>query len=375
MPFPSFPRGRGNEGKRCLRRETKTSSGEQTAAQGRQFECGQGRSRCCRWAGGAEPREEGTLGKGKDEHEGGLRAHAALLTVQVLFSTWPILGKIALRIVPSGALVGMRVAGAALAFAALQRFAGGSCSVSRRDLGWLAASSFLGVVVNQFLFMKGLALTTVVNASLISTTIPVFAVLVGVVAGQDRFSRRKMFGALLAGAGVLYLLDLRRVDLSPATTLGNTLIFINSFCYAAYLVLSKSLLRKHGTAAVLSWTFGLGCLAAIPVGAYSLSQCELGSVGTWVWLAVAYIVVVPTVGGYYLGAWALARVPASTAAVYSYLQPVIALSLAPWILGEPWNSRTWGAAAFILSGVACVTWGARPSATPEIPACPDPLGS
>jgi hypothetical protein len=38
--------------------------------------------------------------------------------------------------------------------------------------------SMLGVVLNQFLFVKGLSLTTVINASLLGTTIPAFTLIV-----------------------------------------------------------------------------------------------------------------------------------------------------------------------------------------------------
>ena len=60
--------------------------------------------------------------------------HVALLAVQVIFGTWPILGKVALRVIPSTGLVAVRVGGAAVAFALLMR-AKGRIPVPRRPPG------------------------------------------------------------------------------------------------------------------------------------------------------------------------------------------------------------------------------------------------
>ena len=57
-------------------------------------------------------------------HQGGLAPHIALVAVQIMFATWPIVGKIALRSLPSTTLVALRVAGAALALIVLQRVRG-----------------------------------------------------------------------------------------------------------------------------------------------------------------------------------------------------------------------------------------------------------
>ena len=51
---------------------------------------------------------------------------------------------------------------------------------------------------------------------------------------------------------------------------------------------------------------------------------------------------------YYLNAWALARVPPSTVAVYVYLQPLIAFALAPLLLDETLSWRAVIASGLIL---------------------------
>ncbi|HEX8141855.1 MAG TPA: DMT family transporter [Pyrinomonadaceae bacterium] len=306
---------------------------------------------------------------------GGAGPHLALIAVQVLFGSWPIVAKIALRGLSSTGLVAFRVGGATIAFLILQNAMGRSQSIGRKDYARFALYSLLGVVLNQLLFVKGLSLTSsVINATLLSTTIPVFTLLVSMMFGYDAVSFRKACGIILAGGGVVYLIDPMRADFSSGNTVGNILLVANSLCYGAYIAVSKDMLKRYGALTVLTWVFVFGNLVTIPVGLFSLTSASLATASAGVWLAVLYIILAPTVGAYYLNAWALARVEPSTVAVYIYLQPLIAFALAPLILGESWSSRTWIASALIFAGVATVTWRGRAPFIEEVSEHPDALG-
>jgi drug/metabolite transporter (DMT)-like permease len=281
--------------------------------------------------------------------------HLALVAVQVLFATWPIVGKIALRTIPSVALVGFRVAGAALTLMVLARLSGNLQTIRRPDWPLLIVSSVLGLVLNQLLFTKGLSLTTAINATLLSTTIPVFTLLVGIMLGTDRATLRRLLGIALAAAGVMYLIGPGRAHFSSATRTGDLLIVSNSLCYGAYIAVSKDLMRRYNALTVVSWIFIAGCVVMVPAGAISLAQIPLASISWRVWLAVLYIIVLPTAGAYYLSGWALARVPPGTVAVYIYLQPLFAFAVAPIILGESLSLHTVFASLLIFAGVLVVT--------------------
>jgi len=302
-----------------------------------------------------------------------LAPHLALVLVQVLFGTWPIVGKIALRSISSTGLVAFRVTGAALAFAILRRRLGQHTKPSRRDLVWLILCSLLGVVLNQFLFVKGLSLTTVINATLLGTTIPVFTLLISISLGHDRPSLRRVSGILLAGAGVLYLVDPFRATFSSGTTIGNVLIVANSLSYGAYIAISGNLFRRYGALNVITLMFLVGAMITLPVGVLTVDRESLAAAGIGLWISLIYIVLLPTVAAYYLNAWALTRVRPSTVAIYIYLQPLIAFGFAPLVLGEKWNSRTLIASLLIFAGVGVVTKRARSSAAKEMSERPEAL--
>jgi drug/metabolite transporter (DMT)-like permease len=303
----------------------------------------------------------------------GLGPHAALVTVQLVFGTWPIFGKIALRVLPSTGLVAIRVAAAAAAFVLLRSLTGRLVVPRRADLARFFLYSLLGIVVNQFLFTKGLALSTATNAALLSTAIPVFTLLVSTLLGYEKFSARTALGTAVAAAGVVYLIDPLRADFSGDKTLGNVLLVANTLAYGAYLALTQDVFRRFGALTAMAWVFLLASITAVPVGAYNLAQAPLAEAGAGVWLAVAYIVLGPTVGAYYLNAWALERVAPSTVAAYVYLQPLVAYAVAPLVLGaeESWNARTLAATLLIFAGVAIVTLRSRSRVLEEVSERPD----
>ena len=305
-----------------------------------------------------------------------MQPHLALIAVQLMFGTWPIVGKIALRALPATGLVAFRVAGAATAFLFLLRLRGRIKVPPRGDLARFALYGLLGVVINQFLFVKGLELSTVINATLLSTAIPVFTLLVSVLLGLEKLSTRAALGMLVAASGVVFLIDPLRADFSGEKTLGNILLVANTLAYGAYISISQGVFRRYGALTAMAWVFTFGCIIAVPVGGLQLAKVSPLHLSPTMWLAVAYIILVPTVGAYYLNAWALERVSPSTVAVYIYLQPLIAFAVAPLVLGadELWTWRTSVSAALIFAGVAVVTLRSRSRVMEEVSEHPDALG-
>jgi len=281
--------------------------------------------------------------------------HVALLIVQVFFGSAPILGKLALTAFPPFAIVGFRVAGAATAFCFLQKLRGNLRLEKRIHYLYFAGFSFFGVIFNQLLFFTGLSMTTATNTSLLAVMIPVFAILVSVLIGNDKLSWQKIAGVILAAGGVIYLIDPAQASFSSATTRGDILILLNSMSYATYVAISKKLITHYGALKSIAWVFLFASLINVPIGLISLQSIELSQVNASAWLALAAVVIFPTILAYYWNTWALARVEPSVVAVYIYLQPIIGTFLAIFVLGEDWKPRIFPAMGLIFTGVFLVT--------------------
>ena len=282
----------------------------------------------------------------------------ALLLVQLFFATLPIAVKVALRDLSSPALALLRVTGAAMLFLVLHSAMVGQRVTSARDYLLLFVYSLFGVIANQLLYITALTMTTATAAQTLVAAGPALTLLVAIVLRREQATRAKWLGIALAGTGALALVG---VGLGEGRALGNLLALLNVTAYSIYLVISRGLLRRYQPLTVITWVFVFGVVGMIPWGAVPAVR-EIGGVSTAGWLALAWIIVVPTVGAYYLNVFALAHAEASLVALFVYLQPVLTAMMAIPLLGERPSPRMIPAALLIFAGVAVAIRAARPRA-------------
>ena len=277
--------------------------------------------------------------------------HFALLGVQGLFGSLPVIGKVVLAVMPPIALVGFRVGITALILVVVQAIRGRLWLRSRKDYLIMAGLSVFGVTLNQLLFIGGLSLTKASNTSLLAATIPIFTLAVSVVAGYERLRTGKVLGMLLAIIGVVVLIDPRSASFSSETTLGDILIVVNSLSYGIYVALSKDVITRNGPFRSMMWIFVFAAIICVPLGGVSLYTAGAEGIGPGVWLLVLYIAVAATAGPYLLNAYAISKVPASVVAIYIYLQPIIGFVLAILFLRESIGPAFITATALVFAGV------------------------
>lgn len=296
--------------------------------------------------------------------EHNLAPYAALLIVQLTFGSLPVIGKVVLAAIPSVAFVGFRVGIAALLMFFFQLYRKRIWLQHKSDYWRFAVLSIFGVILNQLLFIGGLSLTKASNTSLLAVTIPIFAIAVGAIIGTETVRVVKVAGIFLAAAGVVLLIDPRNASFSSETTIGDILIILNSLSYGIYVAVSKDIITRNGALRSIMWIFIFASIVCVPLGAFSLSRVEIGSIEPVVWWLVGYSAIVATVVPYLLNAWALARVSPSTVAAFVYLQPIIGFIMAVIFLGERIDLRFAAAAFLVFAGVFLATRRRRPENLP-----------
>ena len=280
---------------------------------------------------------------------------AALIVVQILFSTLPIAAKIVMREMSSPALTLIRVSVAALIFLLIHRLTTRERIQSRLDYGRLAYYSVLGVSMNQLLYLTGLSMTTATAAQMLITGGPAVTLLVAIILGKEKGSRAKWLGIALAGTGALLLVGIASLETGA---LGNVLIVVNMVAYSMYLVSARDILHRYHPLTVITWIFLFGAVGLLPFGLMPLLQ-ELPATSLDTRLALVWIVTLPTVTAYYLNMWALTKVESSVVSMFVYMQPVMTALLAMPILGEHPSLRMMPAAILIFAGVAVAIQSAR----------------
>lgn len=279
----------------------------------------------------------------------GWRVHVALLFVQLFFGAFPVVGKLGLLEIRPSTFALFRSLGAA---AVLQLF----CQLRREpslgnwsDYGRVFVYGLLGVTLNQLLSINGLKLTTAMHTTVLVGTIPIFALIAATVKGQEKPSAKNWFGISLGFLGVLFLVFQWSDSTQVASLLGDFMILSNCLIYGIYLVVTRDILKRQSAWTVVAWVFTFGSLAMLPV---ALLEPISFSYSSRAWGIILFAIAFPSVGAYLLNNYALQRAPASTVAVYIYLQPVISAVLAVWVLDERAGWDLAFGAACIFSGVA-----------------------
>ena len=206
--------------------------------------------------------------------------------------------------------------------------------VNRKDLIYLFACSFFGVVINQTLFLVGLSMTTPINSSIILSTNPIFAFIFAALILKEKITFLKGTGLAIGLSGVLLLILQNGVpDLGSNTFLGDIFSMVNTISWAFYTVVIKRMLEKYHPVTVMKWTFLFGMLTNIPVGYSQWSTTDWSAIPFTAWLQIAFVIVGATYLGYLLIIFGLRRLSPTIVSTYTYSQPIIAAYLAT-LLGQ-----------------------------------------
>jgi drug/metabolite transporter (DMT)-like permease len=282
--------------------------------------------------------------------------YLALVLVQVIFGLHYFAAKQVLREIPPEAWAAIRALAAAVLLLALALLARRPLPLRPRTLLALTGLSLFGVVINQLMFVKGLALTRTTHSSLIMVSIPVLTLGIALLLGHERAGGLKLLSLGLALAGVLVLVLARRETFSlgwdDEILRGDLYTLINGSSFALFLVLSRPVLRDLDSLGATAVAFVPGSLVLLAIGASSLARLDPAAIGTRTWALAAYIVVFPTAVAYILQFFALRRVESSLVALFIYLQFVIAALIGVLFLGEPLERQLVLAAALVMAGLA-----------------------
>ena len=266
------------------------------------------------------------------------RVRSALLTVQLLFGFHYLVAKWIVAEMSPAAWACLRVVSAFVIIGSLNLLLRRGLPGLRTCL-YLGVCAFFGVVLNQALFLEGIARNTASNAALMCSLIPTFALLFSILARQERASRRKLLSFAAGLAGVLVLLEADRFSLSGEYTVGNLLNLANAASYGLYIVLARQVLKREDPLRATTALFLFSAIGMIAYGGDDLLRADFSALSSRVIWGMVFAVIGATVLTYFLNLWALGRAQASRVALYIFLQPVIASLLGVLLLRETLGPR------------------------------------
>ncbi|MBV4244915.1 DMT family transporter [Parabacteroides johnsonii] len=292
------------------------------------------------------------------------KGHAAMFGANAM---WGLMSPISKFIMLGGAVTplvvtDLRIGGAMVLFWITSFFQKPE-HVNHKDLASLFVASLLGIVFNQGCFIFGVSLSSPGDASIITTSMPLWAMVLAALILKEPITGKKVLGIAAGASGALLLIlgNGQNGQETSATTAGGTMIWgdllvlLAQFCYALYIVLYKDFVNKYSLVTIMKWMFTYSFICILPFSANSLMRTDWSSLHLPELGGLSFIVVGATFISYMLIVVGQKNLRPTVAGMYNYIQPLVACIVAVcWGMGS-FNFIKGIAVVFIFGGVYLVT--------------------
>ncbi len=285
------------------------------------------------------------------------RGHAAMLGANVM---WGLMSPAAKFVIAAGVLTPVivtdfRIVGAALLFW-IASLATRREKVPFADLARLAGAGMLGILFNQGCFIYGVGFTSPGEASIITTTMPVWVMLLAALFLKEPITFKKIAGIVLGASGALILVlsGGTLTDSGENHALGDLLVLTAQLSYALYLTLYRNFIKKYSLVTLMKWMFTFAAIAILPFSATDILATDWAAVTPSQIYAVAYIVVGATFVAYMCIMIGQKTLRPTVVGMYNYVQPIVACIVGVIIGYDTFTPAKIVAVILIFSGVYTV---------------------
>lgn len=254
-----------------------------------------------------------------------LKAHLYVILAEIFWGLSAPVAKVVMSEGMNGLqLVTMRILGSATLFWITSLFTKKE-KVPLNDLMKIAGAGFLAVIANQTSFTVGLSLTSPVNATIMTTTMPLLTMFFAFLILKEPITWKKALGILLGAAGVILIVlhSSHGAEEKSGNMWGDILVVIAQLSFALYLTLYKTFIPKYSGVTIMKWMFTFGLLAT-PFTSMSFQSFEWQNHSLNFWLGIAFVVMGSTFLSYLLVMAGQKLLRPTVVSIYNYIQPIVA---------------------------------------------------
>ena len=266
--------------------------------------------------------------------------HISMLAASIMWGLMSPVSKAAMNsdAVSSLLVADVRIFGAAVLFWIISLFLPGEKVEDKGDYVKLFFAGLFAILLNQCVFVTGVSMTSPVDASIITTTLPIVTMIFAAIFIKEPITGLKAGGVLLGACGALLLVFGNRLlpgasdQISSAARSsnlsGDLLCFFAQCSYAIYLVIFRDLIKKYSPVTLMKWMFTFASIVLLPVSARSLALTGWDSITLTEYAELAYVLVFGTFLCYLIVPVGQKYLRPTLVAMYNYVQPVVATVVA-----------------------------------------------
>lgn len=261
-----------------------------------------------------------------------LQGHLFALTANIMWGLMAPIGKSALQEFSALSVTTFRMVGAAAAFWILSIFCKQE-QVNHRDMLKIFFAALFALVFNQGLFIFGLSLTSPIDASIVTTTLPIITMIVAAIYLKEPVTNKKVLGIFVGAIGALTLiLGSNSTGAGASSIWGDILCLIAQFSFSIYLTVFKGLSQKYSPVTINKWMFVYASMCYIPFSYHDVAAIDWAIVSTAAIWQVLYVVLGGSFLAYICIMTAQRLLRPTVVSMYNYMQPIIS-SIAAVLMG------------------------------------------
>ena len=218
----------------------------------------------------------------------------------------------------------------------------------------LALAAFLNVACWMVLMGLALLWLPASEAALIAYTMPVWASMLAWPILGERPNLLRVISLVMAFAGLSAIMGGNGLAASMEKLPGIIMALGGSIGFAVGTVLAKKFPLHLPPLTAAAWQIGIGCLPITIIGLL-IEKADAAALSAVGWILIAYSILIQFCIAYVSWFAALARLPASVAAIGTMAVPVIGVVASAIALHEPLGTGQIAALVFTLAGVALAT--------------------
>lgn len=223
--------------------------------------------------------------------------------------------------------------------------------IPHKDVLRLVAVGVLGFGISVGAQFVGTDKSTAINGTLITSASPAFIVLFATLILREPLSLARLVAIALATVGVIVIVDPANIKFGSDTALGDLVLVVAAVTWGLYSVLVRLVSKSYDTMIVTWLAFVGGLLVTIPASAVELQSRSIGTIDFPIVLGILYLGVISTAGAMWWWNRAFALVPASTASLFFFGQPLVGALLSVVVLGQQMTTNLWIGTTLIIVGV------------------------
>lgn len=287
-----------------------------------------------------------------------LAGHLAMLTANVAWGLMsPMSKSVMMGEVSALALVTFRMVGAAGVFWLSSLWLPRE-KVPRKDLLLFFVAALFAIVFNQGVFMMGISHTSPINASIVTTTLPLITMLIAFFYLKEPITWKKMLGIAIGGAGAVIIIVNSQLNAGGVVgdrhLLGITLCFAAQFSYALYFVLFKGLVSRYSPVTLMKWMFLFAACCYLPFSWQQVSVIDYSALPAATYGNIIFIVLGSTWLTYLLLPTGQKYLRPTVASMYNNVQPIVATVVAVLWQLDVFNGLKALAILLVVAGVYLV---------------------